>query len=295
MDQNKIGMFISKKRKELNITQEELAELMNVSKNAVSKWERGLNLPDASLMKNLCKILNISLNEFFNGEENNLELSELTKIFEKKNEKIIAVDHVTYKFEPGNLYAIMGHSGSGKSTLLNILGTLDKQTTGEYKINGKETIKLNDNELNYIRRKNVGFIFQNYLLDPNLRSYENVMLPMFVNNEIKKDERKTRALKLLEYVNLENRFNHYPKELSGGEQQRVAIARSLANNPQLIIADEPTGNLDEKNEKIIFEIFRKLANDGKLVIVVSHSDNIVKYADVVLYMKNGRLGVYNEG
>lgn len=295
MDQNKIGMFISEKRKELNITQEELAELMNVSKNAVSKWERGLNLPDASLMKKLCKILNISLNEFFNGEENNLELSELTKIFEKKNEKIIAVDHVTYKFEPGKLYAIMGHSGSGKSTLLSILGTLDKQTTGEYKINGKETIKLNDNELNYIRRKNVGFIFQNYLLDPNLKSYENVMLPMFVNNEIKKDERKTQALKLLEYVNLENRFNHYPKELSGGEQQRVAIARSLANNPQLIIADEPTGNLDEKNEKIIFEIFRKLANEGKLVIVVSHSDNIVKYADVVLYMKNGRLGVYNEG
>ena len=294
MNQEKIGMFISENRKKQNLTQEELAEKIGVSKNAVSKWERGLNLPDASIMQELCNILKISLNELFTGEYKNLEIINLTKIYEKKNEKIIAVDNANYKFESGRVYAIMGHSGSGKSTLLNILGTLDKQTSGEYYIDGTNTGTLNEIELNHLRMKGIGFIFQNYLLDPNLKSYENVMLPMYVNNEIKKENRKEFACKLLEYVNLNNRINHYPNELSGGEQQRVAIARTLANNPKVIIADEPTGNLDEENEEIIFKILKKLAESGRCVIIVSHNDNILKYADNVLYMKNGKLGVYDE-
>lgn len=294
MNQEKIGMFISENRKKQNLTQEELAEKLGVSKNAVSKWERGLNLPDASIMQELCNILKISLNELFTGEYKNLEIINLTKIYEKKNEKIIAVDNANYKFESGRLYAIMGHSGSGKSTLLNILGTLDKQTSGDYYIDGTNTGKLNEIELNHLRMKGIGFIFQNYLLDPNLKSYENVMLPMYINNEIKKENRKEFACKLLEYVNLNNRINHYPNELSGGEQQRVAIARALANNPKVIIADEPTGNLDEENEEIIFKILKKLAESGRCVIIVSHNDNILKYADNVLYMKNGKLGVYDE-
>ena len=143
--------------------------------------------------------------------------------------------------------------------------------------------------------KGIGFVFQNYLLDPNLKAFENVMLPMFINKDIKKENRKNLAIKLLEYVNLENRANHYPKELSGGELQRVAIARSLANNPKVIIADEPTGNLDEQNETIIFEILKKLSLSGRCVIVVSHNESILKYADEVLFMKNGKLGVYYEG
>lgn len=294
MNQEKIGMFISENRKKQNLTQEELAEKIGVSKNAVSKWERGLNLPDASIMQELCNILKISLNELFTGEYKNLKIINLTKIYEKKNEKIIAVDNANYKFESGRLYAIMGHSGSGKSTLLNILGTLDKQTSGEYYIDGTNTGTLNEIELNHLRMKGIGFIFQNYLLDPNLKSYENVMLPMYINNEIKKENRKEFACKLLEYVNLNNRINHYPNELSGGEQQRVAIARALANNPKVIIADEPTGNLDEENEEIIFKILKKLAESGRCVIIVSHNDNILKYADNVLYMKNGKLGVYDE-
>lgn len=294
MNQEKIGMFISENRKKQNLTQEELAEKIGVSKNAVSKWERGLNLPDASIMQELCNILKISLNELFTGEYKNLEIINLTKIYEMKNEKIIAVDNANYKFESGRLYAIMGHSGSGKSTLLNILGTLDKQTSGEYYIDGTNTGTLNEIELNHLRMKGIGFIFQNYLLDPNLKSYENVMLPMYINNEIKKENRKEFACKLLEYVNLNNRINHYPNELSGGEQQRVAIARALANNPKVIIADEPTGNLDEENEEIIFKILKKLAESGRCVIIVSHNDNILKYADNVLYMKNGKLGVYDE-
>ena len=211
MNQNKIGNFITENRKKQNMTQEELAEKLNVSKNAVSKWERGLNLPDASIMQELCSILKISLNELFNGEYKNLEIINLTKIFEKKNEKIIAIDNANYKFEVGSLYAIMGHSGSGKTTLLNILATLDKQTSGDYLINGNNVSNLGDLELGEIRKKGIGFIFQDYLLDPNLKSFENVMLPMYVNNEIKKEDRKKNALKLLEYVNLEDRINHYPK------------------------------------------------------------------------------------
>ncbi len=294
MNQEKIGKYISDNRKKKGITQEELAEKLSVSKNAVSKWERGLNLPDVSLMKELCSILNISLYELFNGDSQSLEIKNLIKIFEKKNEKIIAIDNASYKFETGKLYAIMGHSGSGKSTLLNILGTLDKQTSGEYKINDNNIDLLNKEEITYIRKKGIGFIFQNYLLDQNLKSYENVMLPMYVNTDYKDINKKDKAIALLEYVGIENRKNHYPKELSGGEQQRVAIARALANNPSVIIADEPTGNLDEKNEIIIFELLKKLTSEGKLVIIVTHSDNILKYADEVLFMKNGKLGVYNE-
>ena len=294
MNQEKIGNFISENRKKLNMTQEELAEKMNVSKNAVSKWERGLNLPDASIMEDLCKILNITLNELFKGEYKNLEIKNLYKVYQTKNEKIVAVDNATYKFESGCFYAIMGHSGSGKSTLLNILGTLDKQTSGEYLINGENISNYDDVVLSAIRMRGIGFIFQNYSLDPNLKSFENVMLPMYINNAIKKENRKTRAIKLLEYVNMGDRINHYPKELSGGEQQRVAIARALANDPKVIIADEPTGNLDEKNEEIIFSILKKLSQMDKCVIVVSHNENILKYADKVLYMKNGKLGVYSE-
>ena len=172
----------------------------------------------------------------------------------------------------------MGRSGSGKSTLLNILGTLDKQTSGDYKINGQNIENLNDEEITKIRIKDIGFIFQNYLLDQNLKSIENVMLSMYVNDELKGINKKEKALNLLKYVGLENRINHYPKELSGGEQQRVSIARALSNNPGVVIADEPTGNLDENNEEVIFELLKKLRNEGKLVIIVTHSDNILKYA-----------------
>ena len=294
MNQEKIGKYIFENRKKYKLTQEDLAEKLGVSKNAVSKWERGINMPDVSIMNKLCEILNISLNELFNGDSCNLEIKKLIKIYEKKNEKIIAIDNATYEFKPGKLYAIMGRSGSGKSTLLNILGTLDKQTSGDYKINGQNIENLNDEEITKIRIKDIGFIFQNYLLDQNLKSIENVMLPMYVNDELKGINKKEKALNLLKYVGLENRINHYPKELSGGEQQRVSIARALSNNPGVVIADEPTGNLDENNEEVIFELLKKLRNEGKLVIIVTHSDNILKYADEVLYMKNGKLGAYHE-
>ncbi len=223
-----------------------------------------------------------------------LEVNNITKIFKTKSENIIAVNNVSYEFENGKFYAVMGHSGSGKTTLMNILGLLENKTEGTYLINGKDVSNLKEDELSFIRMKNIGFIFQNYALDPNLKAIENVMLPMYINEEIKKENRKDKSIRLLEYVNLSDRLEHYPKELSGGEQQRVAIARALANDPQIILADEPTGNLDEENEKIIFDILKSLKDNGKCVIVVSHDNNVLKYADVVLKMNKGKLGVFDE-
>lgn len=211
------------------------------------------------------------------------------KEFVLKNEKIIAMDNVNLEFKTGKFYVIMGHSGSGKSTLIQILGLLDNLTKGELFINGKDVSNLTENEKADIRMQEIGFVFQSFYLNPRLNALENVMLPMYINSKIEKKERKEKATKLLSSFGLENRKKHYPKELSGGEQQRIAIARALANDPNFILADEPTGNLDIKNEKIVFDTLRKLADDGKSVIVVSHNENIKNYADEVIYIENGKV------
>ena len=230
-------------------------------------------------------------------------------IIKNDNKKVLSIKNVNYRyrdaekddyvlrdinfdFEKGKVYAIKGKSGSGKTTLLSLISGLEKKYEGNIFYNDKELKKM---DLDVYRNTNIGIVFQSYNLLPHLTAEENIILSMDIS-KVKVKNKNEKAVELMQSVGLsKNLRSRRVLKLSGGEQQRVAIARSLANNPQLIIADEPTGNLDEKNEKIIFEIFRKLANDGKLVIVVSHSDNIVKYADVVLYMKNGRLGVYNEG
>ncbi len=211
------------------------------------------------------------------------------KEFSLKDEKIIAMDNVNVEFEAGKLYVIMGHSGSGKSTLIQILGLLDKLTDGRLYINGQEVSSLSENEKADLRMKEIGFVFQSFYLNPKLNALENVMLPMYINKEIDSKDRMPKALKLLKQFGLENRKNHYPKELSGGEQQRIAIARALANDPNFILADEPTGNLDAKNEEIVYKTLKELANSGKAVIVVSHNESIKQYADKVLYMDSGRL------
>ena len=149
-------------------------------------------------------------------EVKSIEIKNLTKKFSTKTDEVIAVNDVSYKFENGKFYAIMGHSGSGKSTLISILGTLEKPTNGNCIIGEKDISNLDDNTLSKIRNKNIGFIFQNYALDPNLKSFENVMLPMYINENIKNGERKNKAIELLKYVNLESRIEHYPNELPGG-------------------------------------------------------------------------------
>ncbi|MCM1052675.1 MAG: ABC transporter ATP-binding protein [Ruminococcus sp.] len=216
-------------------------------------------------------------------------LDSITKTYATKTLTVKALDNVNLSFETGKLYAIMGHSGSGKSTLISIMGLIENFTSGKYLLNGVDVTKLDDVNLSRIRMKHIGFIFQDFYLDSYLKAYENVILPMMTNDKIKKKDRKGLALRLLDGVDLGSRVNHYPNELSGGEKQRVAIARALANNPSIILADEPTGNLDKENEALIFKELKKLTSLGKCVIVVSHSDEIKEYADVIITLDGGKI------
>ena len=221
--------------------------------------------------------------------EKSIILKNGLKEFSLRNEKITAMDNVNLEIKTGKLYVIMGHSGSGKSTLIQILGLLDNLTSGNLYINGQDVSNISEDEKADIRQKEIGFVFQSFYLNPKLTAIENVILPMYINKDIESSNRRRKALKLLTNFGLENRINHYPKELSGGEQQRIAIARALANDPSFILADEPTGNLDVNNEEIVYNTLRELANSGKAVLVVSHNESIKKYADKVLYMNLGKL------
>ena len=224
---------------------------------------------------------------------NVIELKEIKKEFNTLNEKLEVLKGINYSFEKGKLYAIKGHSGSGKTTLINILGLMDQSTSGDYILDGKLTKELNDIEKSSYRLNHIGFIFQDYNLNPYLNAEENIIIPMLVNKSINKKDRNNIALELLNKVGIVDRKTHFPRELSGGEQQRVAIARALANNPEILIADEPTGNLDKDNEKIIFSLLKKMADEGKCVIVVSHSDEINNYASVRLLLEDGLLKEVN--
>ena len=218
---------------------------------------------------------------------NTIELKNVSKIY---NNKVTAMDNVSLKLTEGEFIAVMGQSGSGKSTLLQIAGLLDSCTSGEVIINGENVSKLDKNKLADVRMKSLGFVFQAFHLNSHLKVYENIMVPMLINSEFKnKAEMKQRAEGLVATVGLSHRIDHYPSELSGGEQQRVAIARALANNPDFILADEPTGNLDSKNELMIFEELKKLAESGKGVLVVSHNDAVMDFVDRICIMKDGVL------
>lgn len=218
-----------------------------------------------------------------------IKLENISKEYKTNTRVIKVLNDVNAKFHSGKFYAIMGHSGSGKSTLVNILALIDNFDSGAYYLYNLNIKDFNDEKLSNLRMNNIGFIFQEINLIPTLKAYENVMVPMLINKKIKANERKELALKLLKEVGLEDRIDHFPRELSGGEQQRVAIARALANDPNIIIADEPTGNLDEKTESEIFELLKKLSVKGRCIIMVSHSEYVKKYADEVLKIENGKL------
>lgn len=215
-----------------------------------------------------------------------IRTSNLTK---KYNNKFEAVKNVTLELEKGKFYAVMGHSGSGKTTLLQLLGLLDKGTSGELYIDGENVNNLNENQKSKLRMKKIGFVFQSFYLNPKLKAYENVMLPMYINDKYRNTDLKSKSMELLDQLNMCDRANHYPKELSGGEQQRVAIARALANDPDCIFADEPTGNLDIENETIVFDNLKKLSKDDKCVFVVSHNEIVKNYGDKLFYMEKGIL------
>ena len=218
-----------------------------------------------------------------------MKLDNISKIFNAHSEEIKALDSVSYEFEKQKFYAIMGHSGSGKTTLINILGLITKPTQGKYYLNDIDVSTLNDEELSRLRMSSIGFIFQDFKLDEHMNALDNVILPMLINKKISPSERVSLAQELLKSVNLDNRLKHFPKELSGGEQQRVAIARALANNPEYIICDEPTGNLDEKNERMVFELLKELTSNGHTIIVVSHSEIVKEFADIILNLQAGKL------
>lgn len=218
-----------------------------------------------------------------------MKLDNVCKEYKLGKETIKALKNVSVTFENNKFYAIMGRSGSGKSTLVHIIGLLDNPTSGTVYINGKDTSNLKEDEIQEIIGQNIGFVFQKFYLNNNLTALENVMLPSLINNNMSFDEKKKKAMQLLKLVGLENRVNHKPKELSGGEAQRVAIARSLINSPKIIIADEPTGNLDKESELVIFNLLKKISKRGKTVIVVSHNEIIKEYADKVYILDDGVL------
>ena len=217
-----------------------------------------------------------------------LKVKNLVKNYYKDNEKIEAVNNISYNFEKGKFYAIMGPSGSGKSTFLHLIGTLDTYDEGSVFINNIDVSSLDDLQLSKIRKEEIGFVFQSFYLNNNMKAYENVIMPIMLDKIPYKDK-KEKGITILNSLGLEKRVNHYPSELSKGECQRVAIARALINNPNIILADEPTGNLDSKNERNIFELLKKLSLEGKCVIVVSHNEEIKKYADVVLKIRDDKL------
>ncbi len=200
-----------------------------------------------------------------------------------------ALRGVNLKIKRGEFAVIMGPSGSGKSTLLNLLGGLQKPTGGRVLINGVDLSTLNENQLAIFRRKNVGFVFQAYNLIPTLTAIENVELPMIFYN-IPPNERKRRAEKLLHSLGLGDRLHHRPSELSGGEQQRVSIARALANNPEIILADEPTGNLDTKTGRKIMEEIVKVNRDfGKTIVMVTHDPEVAHFGDRIIHIRDGKI------
>ena len=218
-----------------------------------------------------------------------IELRDVWKIYKMGNVEVPALRGLTMKVYPHEFVAIMGPSGSGKSTAMNMIGCLDVPTRGEVYLDGEDVSRLSESDLAQIRGRKIGFIFQTFNLMPRLTALENVMLPMTFQ-DIPRYERERRAKELLEDVGLGERIYHKPSELSGGERQRVAIARSLANNPRVILADEPTGNLDSKMGREIMEMLLELHNsNGKTIVMVTHDESLSGYADRIIHLRDGRI------
>lgn len=220
-----------------------------------------------------------------------VKLEDVRRHYFVGGETVKALDGVSFTIKEGQYVAIMGPSGSGKSTLLNILGCLDRPTAGSYWLNGVDVAKMDDNSLSDHRLKNLGFVFQSFHLIPQLSVQANIEMPMFYLG-VPKAEREARAKELAARVEIDHRLKHLPAELSGGQRQRVAVARALANDPAVLLADEPTGNLDSKTSVQIMDIFQELHDQGKTIIVVTHEPDIDAYAKSHIVVKDGKLLKY---
>ena len=226
-----------------------------------------------------------------NSESDNNSIIRLEKVerdYVVGDSLVRALAEISVSINKGEFIAIIGPSGSGKSTLMNMVGALDIPTSGEIYLDNKNIAHLHESDLAQIRGRKIGFVFQTFNLIPTLTAKENVALPMLFQG-IHKDERLKRAEELLEKVGLSDRMEHLPNELSGGQRQRVAIARALSNDPEIILADEPTGNLDSKTGKEIINLFKKLNREGKTIIIVTHDLNISSEASKVLKIKDGQI------
>ncbi len=215
-----------------------------------------------------------------------IRFSNLRKTYIMGTNVVNALQDVSLSIEKGDYVSLMGPSGSGKSTLMNLLGCLDTPTSGKYWLNGTEVSTMDDDELAHVRNKDIGFVFQTFNLLPRLSALENVALPL-VYAGVGKADREQRANEVLELVGLKGRVDHRPNELSGGQRQRVAIARALVNNPALILADEPTGNLDTKTSVEIMEIFEKLHDAGNTIIIVTHEPDIAEHTHRIVRLRDG--------
>ena len=215
-----------------------------------------------------------------------IDIQGITKTYVNGKLSVPVLHGIDLVVNKGEFVSIMGPSGSGKSTFMNILGCLDRHTTGSYRLNGDEVATLSDDELAYVRNKQIGFVFQSFNLLTKLTALENVALPMIYAG-VNKKMRIERATQLLQSVGLGERMDHLPSELSGGQRQRVAIARALANNPAIIMADEPTGNLDSKSTIDVMNIFRGLHNEGRTILLVTHEPDIATYASRNVVLKDG--------
>lgn len=215
-----------------------------------------------------------------------IDIQDIKRNFKLGTEEVKVLKGVNLQIERGDYVALMGPSGSGKSTLMNILGCLDTPTSGHFLLNGKDVSKLKDDDLAEIRNKDIGFVFQTFNLMPRTTALDNVALPMVYGGTPKK-ERETRALEVLNQVGLGDRTDHHPNQLSGGQRQRVAVARALVNRPSIILADEPTGNLDTKTSLEIMALFDEIHANGNTVILVTHEEDIAEYAHRIIRLRDG--------
>jgi putative ABC transport system ATP-binding protein len=231
------------------------------------------------------------LDRFFtmsSHERSLIELDRVTKIYQMGDQEVRALDGVTLRIDKNEFVAIMGPSGSGKSTMMNIIGCLDTPTSGTYLLNGQNVSDMSDNELAAIRNREIGFVFQTFNLLPRVNCLQNVELPL-VYAGMRKTVRRERAEKALQSVGLGDRMSHKPNELSGGQRQRVAVARALVNIPSILMADEPTGNLDTRTGEEIMQLFEQLYRQGNTILVVTHEEDIAKHARRVVRLRDGNI------
>ena len=217
-----------------------------------------------------------------------VEMHDITKVYGQGEAEVRAVDGISLTVEPGEYVAIMGASGSGKSTVMNIIGALDVATSGTYKIDGVDIGDLNDDALSLVRNRRIGFIFQAFNLIPRMSAASNVELPLMYRG-VRRSERRRRALDALAKVGLADRSHHQPNELSGGQQQRVAVARALAMEPSLMLADEPTGNLDSRSTADVLDLLDEIHSEGKTIVIITHEDDVAERAGRVVTLRDGKV------